>query len=224
MPTLSVSVFNKKDDKIINENYPNIVLDDSIKKIKDKLFVFYPEFIPNLIKLELKNKDGSYTTIKDSNSLLFEHFDIIPDRPVIFVSNLQNTISQVNLQELYVNDNKFKSAFQEFKNEYTDLTEDDLLFIIKLNLLNIGFENINISDIQDYVKDNQNKRNKLISIIEEQENDSTLQEFYKLSKEFTPEIDKVSYNNISLIIIGENVSYGTKGVFIKLNEIFNILE
>lgn len=224
MPTLSVSVINKQDNKIINEKYPNIVLDDSVKKIKEKLFVFNPEFIPNLIKIEIENEDGTFTTIKDSNSLLFESFYIIPNKPIIFVSNLQNNLSDINLQELYVNSNKFKSVFQQFKNEYTDLTEEDLLFIIKVNLLNIGFGNITVSDIQEYITDIQTKRNKLVSIIEEQENDNILQEFYKLSKEFTPEINKVSYNDISLVIIGENVSYGTKGVFIKLDEIFNILE
>ena len=84
--------------------------------------------------------------------------------------------------------------------------------------------NINISDLQDYISSTQTKRNKLLPIIEQAENDSTLQQFYTLSQEFTPEITKISYNDISLIITGENVTYGTKGIFIKLNEIFNVLE
>ena len=70
MPTLSVTVINKKTDKVLNSEYPNILLDDSIKKIKQKLFVFFPELIPNLVKIEVQNDYGDYITISDSNSLL----------------------------------------------------------------------------------------------------------------------------------------------------------
>lgn len=224
MPSLSVTVVNRKTDKVINDDYPNILLDDSIKQIKEKLFVFYPELIPNLIKVEIQNDDGNFIPITNSISLLFEHFDSIPSAPVIFISNLQDTISQKELQNLYMQESQFKTAFQEFKKEYSDLTEEDLLFIIKLNMMNIGLGDVTISDIQDYIKNTQNKRSKLVSLIENQENDPTLKEFYKLSQDFVPDINKVFYNDISLVITGFNVTYGTKGVFIKLNEIFNILE
>jgi len=224
MPTLSVTVVNKKTDKVLNNEYPNILLDDSIKKIKQKLFVFFPELIPNLVKIEIQDDSGNFITISDSNSLLYESFNGIPDEPVIFVSNLQDSISTLDLQNLYINDSKFKASFDSYKKEYSDLTEEDLSFIIKLNLMNIGLGNITISDIQDYVNTNQTKRNKLLQSIEQQENDTVLQQFYKLSQEFTPEINSITYNDISLIITGENVTSGTKGVFIKLNEIFNILE
>lgn len=224
MPTLSVVVVNRKTDKVINNELPNILLDDSIKKIKDKLFVFYPDLIPNLLKVEIQDNSGNFITIKDSNSLLFEHFETLPEEPIIFISNLQDFISQKDLQNLYIDDSQFKTTFQQFKKEYNDLTEEDMSFIIKLNLMNIGLGNVTITDIQDYIKNIQSKRSKLITLIESQENDPTFQQFYTLSQDFTPEIDKVFYNDISLIITGENVSYGTKGVFIKLNEIFNILE
>jgi hypothetical protein len=224
MPTLSVMVVNRKTNKVINDEYPNILLDDSIKKIKEKIFVFNADLIPNLIKIQIKDDSGNFIIINDSNSLLFEHFESIPHEPIVYVSNLQDTISQKQLQSLYIDDSQFKSLFQIFKKEYSDLTEDDLSFIIKLHLMNTGIGNITISDIQDYIKNVQTKRNKLLYVIEQQENDPTLQQFYKLSKNFTPEIEKIFYNDISLVITGENVSYGTKGVFIKLNEIFNILE
>ena len=54
MPTLSVTVVDKIKDKVINEEYPNILLDDSIKVIKQKIFAYHPEFIPNNLKLEYK--------------------------------------------------------------------------------------------------------------------------------------------------------------------------
>lgn len=224
MPTLSVTVVNKKTDKVINNEYPNILLDDSIKKTKEKLFAFFPEFIPNLIKIEIQNDSGDFITISDSNSILYEAFDSLPEEPVIFLSNLQDYVSVTDVQDLYINDSKFKSSFDKYKNEYSDLTEEDLSFIIKLNLMNIGIGNITISDIQDYINTTQNKRNKIVQSIEQQENDTILQQFYKLSQEFTPEINAITYNDISLVITGENVSTGTKGVFIKLNEIFNVLE
>jgi hypothetical protein len=224
MPTLSVIAINKTKDEVINTTFPNILLDDSIKKIKEKLFVFNPELIPNLVKVEIKDDIGNFINIKDSNSLLFEHFESLPEKPIIYISNLQDLISQENLQNLYIDDSQFKTSFQNFKKEYPDLSENDLLFIIKLNLMNIGLGEISITDIQDYIKNIQSKRNKLLTYIEQQEYNTTLQQFYKLSQDFTPEIQKIFYNDISLIITGENVSYGTKGVFIKLNEIFNILE
>jgi hypothetical protein len=224
MPTLSVTVVNKKTDKVINNEYPNILLDDSIKKIKEKLFVFFPELIPNLVKIDVQNNDGEFLTIIDSNSLLYEAFDTLPDEPVIFISNLQDYVSVKDVQDLYINDSKFKTSFDRYKKEYSDLTEEDLSFIIKLNLMNIGLGNISLSDIQDYVNTTQTKRKKLLQSIEQQENDPTLQQFYTLSQEFTPEINSITYNDISLVITGENVTSGTKGVFIKLNEIFNILE
>jgi hypothetical protein len=224
MPTLSVIAVNRKTDKVINDEYPNILLDDSIKQIKQKLFVFHPELIPNLLKVEIKDENDNLISITNSNSLLFENFNSLPNEPVIYISNLQDFISQNKLQNLYTDDSEFKTVFQELKKEYSDLTEEDLSFIIKLNMMNIGLGSVTISDIQDYIKDTQTKRNKLVGVIEQQENDSTLQEFYKLSQDFTPEIEKVFYNDISLIITGENVTYGTKGIFIKLNEIFNILE
>jgi len=224
MPTLSVIVVNKKTNKVINDEYPNILLDDSIKKIKEKIFVFNADLIPNLIKIEIKDDSDNFIIINDSNSLLFENFESIPEEPIIFISNLQDTISQKQLQNLYIDDSQFKPLFQNFKKEYSDLTEDDLSFIVKLHIMNTGLGDVTMSDIQDYIKTIQTKRNKLLSVIEQQENDSTLQQFYTLSKNFTPEIEKVFYNDISLIITGENVTYGTKGVFIKLNEIFNILE
>lgn len=224
MASLRVVAINRKTDQIINTEHPNILLDDSIKQIKEKLFVFNPDLIPNLIKIEIQDIDGNFITIKDSNSLLFNSFIQLPNEAIIFVSNLQDYISQKDLEELYINDTYFKDTFKNLKDEYSDLTEDDLIFIIKLYMIKVGMSNITIADIQDYIKDTQNTRNKLLKIIEEQENDSTLQQFYKLSQNFTPEIEKVFYNDISLIITGENVQYGTKGVFIKLNEIFNILE
>jgi hypothetical protein len=221
MPTLSVTVVNKKTDKVINNEYPNILLDDSIKKTKEKLFAFFPEFIPNLVKIEVQNDSGDFITISDSNSILYEAFDSIPEEPVIFLSNLQDYVSVTDVQDLYINDSKFKSSFDKYKKDYSDLTEEDLSFIIKLNLMNISLGNVTISDIQDYINTTQNKRNKLVQFIEQQENDTILQQFYKLSQDFTPEINKISYNDISLVITGENVSKGSKGVFIKLNEIEN---
>ena len=225
MPSLNVSVIYS--DKII---YNNILLDDSIKKIKEKLFVFFPDLIPNLIKIEVEDNEGNFITIKNSNSLLFEYFETLPEEPRIYISNLQNEISIDNLQNMlnnkgdFVEKSDFKKIFSDFKTDYIDLTEDDLSFIIKLNMLKSGMEGVTISDIQDYIKDTKSKRDNLVNIIEQEEKDAILQQFYKLSSDFTPEISKISYNDINLVIIGKNVTYGSKGTFIKLNEIFNILE
>lgn len=221
MPNINVSVIYL--DEIINLENPNIIIDESIKKIKEKLFVFFPDLIPNLIKIKVQDNEGNFITIKNSNSLLFEYFKELPENPIIYIYNLQDEISNDELQNL-LNEDNFKKTYQLLKNDYIDLTEDDLSFIIKLKMLKLGMEEITISNIQDYIKDIQSKRNNLVNIIEAEEKDATLQEFYKLSTDFKPEISKISYNDINLVIIGNNVTYGSKGTFIKLNEIFNILE
>jgi len=222
MSNLNVILINKKNNQILNVDHPNILLDDSIKKIKEKLFVFYPEFVPNLLKVEIKTDKDDFIIVKNSNMLVFEYFDTIPQQPTLYITNLQDVLT--NFQTLYTDEIKFKSTFQNLKNEYSDLTENDLLFIIKLNLINMNVGNLAISDIQDYITDIQNKRNTLLSNIEEQENNTMMQQFYKLSKQFVPDIEKIAYNDISLVFIGENVTYGSKGIFVKLDEIFNILE
>ncbi len=228
MPTLTVQVINKTTNTILNEKFPTILLDDSIKQIKEKIFVFFPDFIPNLIKLEIQNDKQEFMSITNSNSLLYEIYeiyDIIPDQPIIFITNLQDIISNINIQELYTDENIFKIELENLQKEFIDLTADDLSFIIKLNLINLGLTtDIDISDLQDYINSNQNNRNKLLQVIEKQENDNMLQQFYKLATDFLPEINKISYNNINLRIKGDNFISGTKGIFIKLNDIFNMIE
>ena len=223
MPTLSVTVVDKITNKVINEERPNILLDDSIKKIKEKIFAFHPDLIPNILKIQVQNND-EFITITDINAILYENFEQIPEEPIIYITNLQSELSNYNLETLYSSYSEFKIVFSELKKSYIDLQEEDLLFLIRFSLLQNPMFNITHLDIQDYVVNIQSKRNKLIEKYEEQEDNPAFEEFYKLSYAFEPDVNNIVFNDISLTIIGNNVEYGTKGIFIKLNEIYNILE
>jgi hypothetical protein len=148
----------------------------------------------------------------------------IPEEPIIYITNLQSELSNYNLDTLYTSDSEFKIVFNELKKSYIDLQEEDLLFLIRFSLLQNPMFNITHQDIQDYVVNIQSKRNKLMEKYEEQEDNPAFEEFYKLSYDFEPDVNNIVFNDISLTIIGNNVEYGTKGIFIKLNEIYNILE
>ena len=224
MPTLSVTVVDKIKDKVINEEYPNILLDDSIKVIKQKIFAYHPEFIPNNLKLEYKNNNDEFVIINDSASILYEYFEKLPEDPVIYITDLQHELKNYDLTLLYTSESELKNVFNTLKLSYIDLEQDDLLFIIKFNLIQNPLFNITIQDIQDYITNIQNKRNKLVEKFTEQEDNLAFQEFYKLSYDFEPDVNNIVFNDISLTITGNNVQYGTKGLFIKLNEIYNILE
>ena len=101
MPTLSVTVVDKIKDKVINEEYPNILLDDSIKVIKQKIFAYHPEFIPNNLKLEYKNNNDEFVIINDSASILYEYFEKLPEDPVIYITDLQHELKNYDLTLLY---------------------------------------------------------------------------------------------------------------------------
>ena len=103
MRSLSVKVINKTTNEIINDIEPHILLDDSVRKIKEKL-LYFNTFIPNLIKLEIKQETNTFIKIKDSNDLLFEYYDIIPEEPIIYLTSLElddQTLKKCNVDTQY---------------------------------------------------------------------------------------------------------------------------
>lgn len=219
MTRLTVTVIDKITNNIINVD--NILLDDSIKKIKEKLFIYNPEFIPALLKIEVKDK-----IVKDSNELLLEYFDEYNQESIIYIYILQNELNKLNeseIMELYLNRNE-----AEYKNDgFIDLTPDDMQFILKFTILQRNIyneEDIRYEDIEDYILILQEKRNVLVEKYEEYDKDVSIQEFYKLAKDVDVGEYNIIYNDINLNIVGENFESGSKGIFIKLNEIYNILE
>lgn len=220
LSSLNVKVINNKTNNDIDLY---VYLDDSIQKIKDKLFVYNADYVPNFLKIEVGK---SKRIVTNSNDILYEYIDDFEDR-VIYISNIQDDIIK-NPEELLSDSDLFDSVLLDFQKQYTDLTDDDLQFIIKFVIINKEYAIIQIdySDIEGYIYNLKDTRDKLLKITKETNNDMSIREFEKLSKNFELNTleNKISYNNINLNIIGRNFENGSKGIFIKLNEIYNIIE
>lgn len=227
MFTLVVKVVNKKNESIIIKE-PFILLDDSIHILKNKLFYHFSNFIPNILKVVINNK-----IVKDSDSLIFEYFDtnkLLEDECVVYITNLYDILQEYKIERLDIinnNQEQFNNLFNELKFEYNDLTEDDLSFLILLILLNKNSHNVSRQEIDNHIQITQVQRNKLLINYSKQDSDLTLNKFYELSREmefdFIDDIN-ITFNFINFTIIGDNVEIGSKGLFIKLNEIYNIFE
>lgn len=224
-----VKVINNQDgiEIEIPSLYPNIFLDDSIKKIKDKLFLYNPEFIPNFLKVEVE-VGSTKILVDNSNNILYEYFDAeaikMKENSIIYITNLQNIIN-IEPENLIQNSELFEVVLNDLKKEYIDLKHEDLLFLIKLQILNKQYSTIQVdySEINGYITSLQNKRNLMLKKINERS--VIIEEFNKISNtEFDFNEMIISYNDISLNILPDNFETGTKGVFIKLDEIYNILE
>lgn len=218
---LGVTIINKiNNEKITIDSSPNVFLDDSIKNVKEKLFLYNPEFIPNFLKVQIGDK-----TVTNPNDILYEHFDFFKlDEPIIYISNVQDIIT-MEPENLLEDSMLFETVLTDLNKEYTDLTHEDLLFLVKLQILNKKYSIISVdySEIEGYITTLQNKRNNMLRKIKD---NIVIQEFNKIASnvEFNLLDNIILYNDINLNITGDNFESGTKGVFIKLNEIFNIIE
>ena len=232
MPSLIVQVYKIKNsiEEDITDKCLPILLDDSIALIKEKLLISELVLIPNLVKLQVKI-DDSYITIKDSTALLCQYFKVLPENPTIYItyvgdiieewiSNRRNNV----ISRIYTDKNLITDKFKQLKQEFTDLQEDDLNLVINTCANNIQLPDVVEMDTSYYVSNMNNEIDKTYKKLSEYENDQNLQTFFQSAKNFNSEIEEIVYNDISLVIKGDNVVSGTKGIFIKLNEIFNIIE
>jgi hypothetical protein len=223
MIKLDVKVINTENNKELILENSKIFLDDSIKKIKEKLFIFDASYVPNFLKIQV-NKSNNVIT--NSNDILYEYHDDLYSECVIYISNVQSIINNLNVESLLENSDLFETVLLDLNKDYIDLTNEDLQFLIKLTLLNKEYNIIQVqySDIEDYVNNLKHERNKLIKKMQIMDKDVTINQFNKISKEYEFNVPSITYTDINLNIIGDNYESGSKGIFIKLNEIFNIIE
>ena len=198
----------------------NIVLDDSIFEIKNMLFIHNIIFVPNLVKLELKI-DKKLKLI-NKHAVLYEYFKILNNSSELIVSILNNDVrlNNVNISQ----NNEIEKLYNILKLEYIDLTQNDLLNILKMKILNKNSSILN--DITTFNSNNEFVRNKLIEIKENEYNDDTLIDFYDnaIDFNFSESFNSIKIKHIKLKISAINKeSNNLKKInFIKLNEIFNI--
>jgi hypothetical protein len=231
-----VAVDKLKPKHVININC--ILIDESIQTIKEKLFIGNTKradgvpYIPNFVKIEIKTTNGLFVPVtKSLFKTISDEFTHLPQKNTIYVTNLFDVLD--DFTEIY-NQDTYESRFEELKQEYSDLTEDDLRFVVKDKLHKSFSEHENfpnkdelveflgeysdsIVDLQDTVY---NKYN------EENGENNYIKKFYDQALETTyppDEIDNVKYTDITLKITGSNVTKdGT--LFINIEKMFNILE
>jgi len=228
--------------KIINtyhldQQYSQVyLLDDTLMQIKEKLFNELDDFsmYPNFLKLQIKENE-QFITINDNNCILFSYTSL-PTEPVIYITNIIDLLSdksKYDITELYMlstkdNSTDFTEIYNKLLTDFINLTEDDLLFIIKLILFDINNETYSFlqNDINEYASKIENEQITIKKIYTPL--NKSFSNFYKYAyeiKDFSSFFDSdLIISNIFLKITGSQYETGIKGRFIKLENLFNTLE
>jgi hypothetical protein len=222
--SLNVIVTDKIKNQVINKERPHILIDDNLKAVKDKLFAFDGDYIPNLLKLEYKNNEGEFILITQD---LFK-YNLDEFYPTIYVTKLLDEISNYDFTTVYISNN-IDVLLKTLKDSYIDLKEDDLHFVIDFAIIQTDIElGKNLEDnINNYLEENDAKRDILIKKYTNEEENVILKKFYELSSVYKLDLDnyvdieKISYSDVSLIIKGKNID---NNIFIKIQSVFNVFE
>lgn len=220
---IAVDKYNSNTIKTIEDNKNlNILIDDSLKVIKEKLALSNDynnlPYIPSFTKIEIKDLDNNYITIKKSLFYTISSiYDNLPNQTTIYITHIEDELKN------FLHEN-IGNLFYKITNDFPDLIEDDF---------NIIYNNIINPDLIE----NENFYNKIISIItdiknkyKEQIEDVYLNAFYKESEKYTYkdiglEPTAIQFTNLDITIKNKDkVIESQKIPFIKLEKLFNILE
>jgi hypothetical protein len=234
--SLILDIINKpQGEKIVPDNELTILIDENISIIKEKLFAMTSglEWYPKFIKIETESLNSQFEVIKTNKSLL-SYFNK-QDTNKIYVTNLLQVIEdEVSISEVYINTELFSDLYSKLVDDYTDLRENDLQFIIDLKMLE--------SDVELYSHLKDSVESYIVSSMQEKEIlqnkyneiERGLEKFYNLCKkvkDYSNYIDTdetgnmyINYDNISFVFRSYNTQTGIEGKFIKLGQIFNVIE
>lgn len=228
MKVLNIDITDSKNGNIINVDVPNILINDKIEIIKEKIFALgksdkLSPYLPRLFKLNLNG-----LLLDDNSKILSSYYynDILN----LEITNILDKINPIEAFKLYLDEKERLIKYNELFQEYNEMTMDDFTFVIMFILLvsgeipdNLKVEfNERLSDEMTLILDLQDKlKQKYINI----ETNEYMSEFYKLSKSNTDDssdlIEKSVITNIDINIRGKNVEIKK---FININILFNILE
>ena len=171
--TLGITIIETLNNTKLNLNgIPfGVLMDDNILSIKNKIFLSMQKtedkilYNPNFTKLEIK-KDLTYQLLANNNCLLNYYESPLPIDPVIYVTSIINIINN-KISDIYTFYNKGENGktelFKELSSDFTDITIDDIDFLIKNKFYNyLISENLQIisetekenlkRDIYDYIQ------------------------------------------------------------------------
>jgi hypothetical protein len=228
--SLKVVLINSISKEVINID-TDILVDELVSTIKEKLFAFNEgiEFYPNFTKLELESvvitEDNSIILLaKSDKDVKLQVSNIFHDMETIINTN------RINIQTIFdpSDTTVFDNLLETVRREYTEITEEDFDFIIKLLLVQsnpVIYENFQ-KDIQEYIEIILEKREKAYAKYSNLA--KGLNAYMKVVNSIKKWEDyfegEMNYTNISLVIKSNNFETGVKGKFIKLDQIFNQLE
>lgn len=226
------------------ELFVPILLDDSIKIIKDKLFLQELTLIPELILLEIYDQNNvKIQPIINPNDILYEYYPLLLEenfKPKLHVKKLnQEDIDKITENRIDMNilndDLLLNDLLDKLKNKgYYELDKESLEFALKLKFNEE--EDLNLEEDEDFLDYSNKKFNERNDIINKYNayidkdtgdlvfNNNKLREFENAAREFDLGEYELTISDIGINIIGNNVKNGIKGTFIKLSEIFNRFE
>ena len=258
--TLGVNIIDTTTNQSLNESGKRygVVIDDTISDIKAKIFAntvdFYKETImyyPNLVNVSVK-VNGVLQTISDNNPLLF-YYPNPPTTPEIYVSSIFDEIVGDKYEEFdlepYSMYNKFKTddnvitdLYDKLVLRFPDMTQDDLVYIIKMRMLNFNrasevsvIGSGEMANLTDDIKRFFNGiKQKYESDVKKYRSEAErLAEFYRLAYTFATDtyyersvnnLPVFTYTNVNIQFVPEDYDSSVAGKFIKLDQIFNMME
>ena len=205
--------------KVNGININNVIIDDYIYNIKEKLFA-YTTGITNWMSF-IKITTSSGTVAIDNTKTLSYYIKRGEDQVVIDVNNIFEEIEQkYSITELDLVEHK--SIIDELYQIGYTLTEDELIFIIKVIKLNKYKEVRNNDDVTQFVNNILSKRKKIL------EKYDKMNQFYTLANEITDYSDYyetttnsekkplVRYSYVDIRVTGKSIKYGVRGRFINI--------
>ena len=215
---------------------------------------FYKEtlqYYPNLIKLEI-NENGVDKVITDTNCLLF-HYSKLPENPIVYVKSVFSIINSDSYKEfdlepygLYLklkqDDNMISDLYDKLVEEFVELKPDDLSKVIKMKMFNFNKtsnipvisndENNSImEDIKEFFNTIKNKYDSESKNYKKEHD--RLVEFYKRVYSYKSDdyyefldsnLPNFIYTTATFTLRSDDYDGSISGKFIKLYQIFNMLE
>ena len=229
---IDVKLINIKSNELLNDDFV-VLIDESLNVVKERLFFYKNEtdenmYYPNLIKLT--DNDGNIIL---KNQILVDYKSV---EKTVYVTCLLDVLEEQlkehkkTLNDMYddykKNNDEFSSMYDKIKYGFFDFTEDDFLGAISI-VLKEKYDKLT-PEYNIYTKKIQECYKTVVKNYQSKE--ESLSDFYTscklndLSQYYNTDIPQVSFKDVIVEFKSKNFVNGTKGKFIRLQNIFNQLE
>jgi len=229
---IDVNLINIKSNELLNDDFV-VLIDESLNIVKERLFFYKNEteenkYYPNLIKLTdnddnviLKNQILVDYKIVDKKVYVTCLLDIIEDK----IKEHKKTLNDI-YDDYKKNNDEFTSMYDKIKYGFFDFTEDDFIGAISI-VLKEKYDKLT-PEYNIYIKKIQNCYKTVVKNYQSKE--ESLSDFYTscklndLSQYYNTDTPQISFKDVIVEFKNKNFVNGTKGKFIRLQNIFNQLE